>query len=113
MKKLIGYCGIDCEKCDVYIATKNNDQELRKKTAEYWSKLNNVQIPVEAMYCTGCRMDGVKTVYCDKMCQIKKCAEQKKKNCCNECEAWQNCPTLKMITEHNSDAMDNLLKETK
>ena len=34
MKQLIGYCGIDCEKCDAYIATKNNDQSLREKTAK-------------------------------------------------------------------------------
>ena len=33
MKRLIGICGLDCEKCDAYIATKNNDQSLREKTA--------------------------------------------------------------------------------
>ena len=26
MKDLIGYCGLDCEKCDAYLATINNDQ---------------------------------------------------------------------------------------
>ena len=31
MKKLIAFCGLDCEKCDAYIATKNNDQALREK----------------------------------------------------------------------------------
>ena len=44
MNKMIGYCGLDCEKCDAYIATKNNDNELRAKTAEEWSKLNGVPI---------------------------------------------------------------------
>ena len=33
MKQLIAYCGLDCEKCDAYIATQNNDQALREKTA--------------------------------------------------------------------------------
>ena len=28
MKQLIAICGLDCEKCDSYIATKNNDQAL-------------------------------------------------------------------------------------
>ena len=25
MNDMIGYCGLDCEKCDAYIATMNND----------------------------------------------------------------------------------------
>ena len=34
MKKMTGYCGLDCEKCDAYIATVNDDQALREKTAK-------------------------------------------------------------------------------
>ena len=26
MKNMIGYCGLDCEKCDAYLATINDDQ---------------------------------------------------------------------------------------
>ena len=26
MKDMIGYCGLDCEKCDAYIATVNDDK---------------------------------------------------------------------------------------
>ena len=39
MNKMIAYCGLNCEKCDAYIATINNDQELRKKTAKLWAEL--------------------------------------------------------------------------
>ncbi len=28
MKDMMGYCGLDCEKCDAYIATVNDDQAL-------------------------------------------------------------------------------------
>ena len=41
MKKMIAYCGLDCEKCDAYIATINDDQKLREKTAKLWAELNN------------------------------------------------------------------------
>ncbi|WP_415930520.1 DUF3795 domain-containing protein [Zhenpiania hominis] len=34
-KRRIRYCGLDCEKCDAYIATVNDDQALREKTANY------------------------------------------------------------------------------
>ena len=33
MKKLIAYCGLDCEKCDARIATINNDDNLRRETS--------------------------------------------------------------------------------
>ncbi|WP_337606157.1 DUF3795 domain-containing protein [Claveliimonas sp.] len=42
MNKMIAYCGLDCEHCDAYLATMNDDQELRKKTAKLWAELNNV-----------------------------------------------------------------------
>ena len=40
MKDMIGYCGLDCEKCDAYMATVNDDQALREKTAKQWAELN-------------------------------------------------------------------------
>ena len=61
MKKLIAYCGLDCEKCEAYIATKNNDNALREKVAKEWSELNGVDITPEMINCDGCRVDGVKT----------------------------------------------------
>lgn len=44
MKERIGFCGLDCEKCDAYIATVNDDQALREKTAKLWAELNNAPI---------------------------------------------------------------------
>ena len=34
MKDMIGYCGLDCEKCDAYRATINDDQALREENSE-------------------------------------------------------------------------------
>ena len=41
MKQLIACCGLDCESCDARIATVKNDNELREKTAQKWSAMNN------------------------------------------------------------------------
>ena len=38
MRDMIAYCGLDCEKCDAYLATINDDQALREKTAKLWSE---------------------------------------------------------------------------
>lgn len=39
MRDMIAYCGLDCEKCDAYLATINDDQALREKTAKLWAEL--------------------------------------------------------------------------
>lgn len=66
--QLIGCCGLDCEKCDARIATLTNDNALREKTAALWTKLNGVTILPEMISCTGCRIEGVKTPFCDRLC---------------------------------------------
>ena len=58
----------DCETCDARIATLTNDNALREKTAALWTKLNGVTITPEMINCTGCRVMGAKTPFCDKLC---------------------------------------------
>lgn len=111
MNKFIAYCGLDCEKCEARIATINNDDELRAKVAEKWSKLNGVEITKEMINCTGCRIDGVKTPFCDSMCEIRKCAMGKKYETCGDCENLMSCEKVKMIIGNNKEALKNLKKE--
>ena len=68
MREMIAYCGLDCEKCDAYLATINDDQALREKTAKQWAELNNAPILPEHINCQGCRVEGIKTVFCESMC---------------------------------------------
>ncbi len=108
MKDLIGYCGLDCEKCDAYLATINNDQALREKTAKLWAELNNAPILPEHINCNGCRVDGVKTVFCENMCEIRKCAMKKGMATCGECPDLATCSTVGTITANNPSALENL-----
>jgi len=112
--KNIGYCGIDCSKCDTFIATKKDDNELRKKVAELWSKLNNVEILSEWINCDGCRIDGIKSKYCEIICEIRKCAVQKddsiKNHTCGKCPKMDTCETLKTISGHKPEVLENLKK---
>ena len=110
MKELIAYCGLDCEKCDAYIATKNNDDQLREKTAQFWSELNNTTILPEQINCDGCRADGVKAAFCDMFCNIRKCAVDSEVTTCGECPTMEECQLLAMITANNPDAYKNLKK---
>ncbi|MBQ3472488.1 MAG: DUF3795 domain-containing protein [Methanobrevibacter sp.] len=108
MKELIGYCGLNCETCEAYIATKNDDNELRKKVSKLWSELNGIEITPEMINCTGCRVDGVKTIFCDSICQIRQCALAKNVETCADCEEMEECEKLKMIFENNQEAQKNL-----
>ena len=108
MEQLIAYCGLDCESCEARIATINNDDTLRRKVADEWSKLNNVTITPEMINCMGCRVDGVKTVYCDSLCPIRQCALKKQVDTCGDCGELDTCEKVAMIIRNNDQALQNL-----
>ena len=105
MKQLIACCGLDCESCDARIATVRDDNELREKTAQLWSKLNNIpEITADTINCMGCRVDGVKTMYCSDMCAIRKCVNEKGFNTCGDCKELDNCQIVGPIFQHTPSA---------
>ena len=85
MDQLISCCGLDCEKCDARIATMTNDNALREKTAALWTTLNGVTITPEMINCTGCRVGGSKTPFCDKLCPVHNCVREKGLDTCADC----------------------------
>ncbi|MBR0462527.1 MAG: DUF3795 domain-containing protein [Erysipelotrichaceae bacterium] len=111
MKDLIAYCGLDCENCDARLATVNDDDELRKKTAQLWSELNNTEITPEMINCLGCRTDGVKTPFCESLCPIRQCALSKGYATCGDCKDMETCEKLSMITASNEDALARLKED--
>lgn len=110
MNNYIAYCGLDCSKCEARLATVNNDDDLRKKVSELWSRLNGVEITPEMINCEGCRIDGKKTVFCDSLCEIRRCALGKKYETCGDCANLEACEKLSMIISDNVEAKKNLKK---
>lgn len=108
MKKLIAYCGLDCEKCDARTATLNNDNALREKVAKLWSEMNGAEITPEMINCDGCRLDGVKTPFCDSLCPIRQCALGKECETSGDCSAMDGCKTVGMVISNNAEALGNL-----
>lgn len=108
MRDLIGCCGLDCETCDAYLATLHDDQALREKTAALWAELNQAPILPEHIHCEGCRMDGAKTVYCEHLCEIRRCVLQKGLATCGGCPDLETCPIVGRIFASNPAALDNL-----
>ena len=108
MNQLIACCGLDCEKCDARIATITNDDTLREKTAALWTELNGVTITPEMINCTGCRVKGAKTPFCDSLCQIHNCVREKGLETCADCVQMDDCQKLGCITANTPSARENL-----
>ena len=108
MDKLIACCGLDCEKCDARTAALTNDDTLREKTAVLWSKLNGAAITPEMINCTGCRAEGAKTPFCDRLCPIRGCVREKGLDTCADCAQMDGCRTLGRIAENDPSVLENL-----
>lgn len=108
MRDMIAYCGLDCEQCDAYLATVHDDQTLREKTAKVWAGLNGTPILPEHINCEGCRVDGIKTVYCDSLCAIRRCALKKEVATCGCCPDLEKCQTVGVILSNDPSALKNL-----
>ena len=108
MKDYIAYCGLDCETCEAHIATVNDDNDLRIKVAKEWSELNKVEITPDMINCVGCRIDGVKTPFCDSLCPIRQCALGRAIETCGDCSEMNSCEKLEMITGNNEEALKRL-----
>ena len=106
--KMIAFCGLDCEKCEAYIATKHNDEALREKTAKLWSELNHITILPEQINCEGCRAEGKKTVFCESLCQIRQCAMKKGYETCGDCGELERCKIVEVVIGNNKEALKNL-----
>ncbi len=77
---MIAYCCLECEKCDVYIATQNNDDKLRVKVAKEW------KMKAEELYCDGCKSD--RTPFNR---DAKKCAVNRNLPTCAHCDDFPSC----------------------
>ena len=82
MKQLIACCGLDCESCDARIATVKNDDELREKTAQKWSAMNN------APEITAATINF---------------------NTCGDCDELDSCQIVGAVLQHAPGARENLM----
>ena len=106
MKDYIAYCGLDCETCEARIATIHNDNELRKKVAKQWREMFSPDITTEMINCTGCRIEGVKTPYCESLCEIRQCGMKKGYETCGDCGELDSCKKLNQY--HKSKSTNQL-----
>ena len=76
-----------CTDCPTYIATQNDDDEMRKETAATWSKEYNVDIKPEAINCAGCLAESPVFHHCT-VCGVRLCGREKGVINCAYCEEY-------------------------
>ncbi|MBN2587235.1 MAG: DUF3795 domain-containing protein [Candidatus Fermentibacteraceae bacterium] len=106
MSKL-GYCGLDCEGCPAFIAYRTDDQALRVKTAEEWSKEHEADIKPGDINCTGCISTGIQFPWCSDGCPIRQCALVMQVDSCGVCGDYP-CEKLGFILDSCPDARQRL-----
>jgi len=87
MNEMISYCGLLCNECGAFIATKNDDNEKRVEVARLWSEQYNTDVKPEDINCDGCISGSERLFNHCKVCEIRKCGKEKAiANCanCNE-----------------------------
>jgi hypothetical protein len=111
---MIAYCGLNCEKCSAFLATLHDDDDLRAKVAKEWSEMYLIPVKAEGINCTGCRSDGVKSYYCERLCKIRQCARGREVETCAACD-WFPCEDLNEVfrfAPHAKAILEALRKET-
>ncbi|MCD4678392.1 MAG: DUF3795 domain-containing protein [Desulfobacula sp.] len=113
MEKMIAHCGLVCSNCPTFLATLNDDNDARQKTAALYSEKFGFNLKPEDINCDGCLSDGGKLIaYCQD-CKIRKCCREKKIENCAVCSE-QPCENLTKFHEFSPDAkacFDSLLKQ--
>jgi Protein of unknown function (DUF3795) len=103
MENMIAYCGLVCSSCPAFIATRNNDDAGRKKTAAYYAQKYGLSLKPEDINCDGCKSETGRLIgYCQS-CEIRKCNRAKGMDNCAVCDA-RPCEKLLKFHEFSTEA---------
>lgn len=105
----ISCCGTDCQACDAFVATMNDDDQMRARVAAAWSEIHHHPFRPEDINCTGCHSHGVQLGYCG-VCQVRACCYERGRDNCAGCGDYP-CEHLKVIFQlapENQERLDSI-----
>lgn len=80
------YCGHDCARCITYIATQQNDDNLRRQSQSFYKKKFGLDVPLEKFNCNGGRSEKVFEPC--KECPFIQCCKQHDIDSCSKCPEY-------------------------
>lgn len=97
MSEMIAYCGLVCTECPTFIATQNNDDDARAKTAAFYKETYGFDLKPGEINCDGCLSIGGRLIgYCQ-ACEIRQCCLDKGHLNCAVCN---DQPCEKLVKFH-------------
>ena len=100
---MIAYCGLVCSNCPTFLATQNDDDAARERTAALYAQKFGMTLKKEEINCDGClSMGGRQIGYC-RVCEIRQCCLEKGHKHCVVCPE-QPCDKLRRFHEFSPDA---------
>ena len=88
MDRIVAICGLTCQGCPAYLATLNDDDDMRKETAERWGKEFNADLKPEDINCMSClSKEGPVFQHCN-VCEIRKCGMDREVVNCAHCDEY-------------------------
>ncbi len=105
MAKKIACCGVDCAACDAYIASRTNNDAMRRSTAARWSRQHGVPVEADYINCDGCQQTAGKHLEYCAVCGIRTCCAEKHIATCAECGEYV-CPRLQRGFEFLSGVLE-------
>lgn len=105
MKKMIACCGLDCAICEASVASRTNDNELRRITAQRWARQLDVPVEPDSINCDGCQQtSGSHLDFCA-ACAIRTCCLERGLETCAECGEYV-CDRLQAGFEFLSETLE-------
>ena len=103
MSEMIAYCGLDCSQCPTFIATRNDDDAARERTAALYAQKFGMELKKEEINCDGCLSQGGRKIgYCQ-VCEIRQCCLGKGLKHCVVCPE-EPCAKLLRFHEFSPEA---------
>jgi hypothetical protein len=90
----LNYCGYKCPPdCKFLKATLENDVELKKEAWKLWKIEERFHVPFDPdkAICYGCKTKDKPLGIVLQRCDVRACAQEKKLDCCIECEGLTAC----------------------
>ena len=110
MEETLSYCGLICQTCAIYLATREKDEEKRCKmrvdiAQQIKEHYGQECKPEDVTDCDGCKAESGR-LFCTS-CQIRKCARQKGFENCAHCDEYA-CEELEKLFTTDPDARKRL-----
>ena len=107
MGKIIAYCGIECSDCPTFKATKTNDDVERSRVADLWTKQYDHPFKPGDINCDGCLTKGTRVFNYTRMCDIRKCGQDRNLKNCAHCDDYK-CERISKLHEQAPKAKETL-----